>query len=112
MKKFMAVYLAPQAEVAKMMASMSEEDGKKAMEDWGKWIDAHKANIIDAGAAMGKTKKVTREGVTDVKNDITGYSIVQAESHDEAAKMFIDHPHSSMIAGATIDVMEWIDMTS
>ena len=106
----MAVYIAPQAEVAKMMASMTKEDGEKAMAAWGKWIDAHKANIVDAGAAMGKTKRVTGAGVVDAKNDITGFSIVQAESHDEAAKMFIDHPHYGFINEATIDVMEWIEM--
>lgn len=111
MKKYFALYLAPIAEVQKMMANFKPEDGEKAMAEWGKWMDAHKGAIIDAGAPMGKTKRVSPQGIIDAKNDVTGYSIVQAESHDEAAKIFQDHPHFGNLPGATIDVMEWVEMT-
>jgi hypothetical protein len=35
---------------------------------------------------------------------VTGYSIVEAESHDDAARMFADHPHLQ-IAGVYIGVL-------
>ncbi|OHB20367.1 MAG: hypothetical protein A2854_01280 [Parcubacteria group bacterium RIFCSPHIGHO2_01_FULL_56_18] len=47
MKKYFALYLAPAEETKRMMANFKPEDGIKAMEEWGKWIDAHKAAIID-----------------------------------------------------------------
>lgn len=111
MKKYFALYLAPAEETKKMMANFKPEDGEKAMKEWGIWLDAHKGAIVDAGAPMGKTKRVTPKSVEDARNDVTGYSIVQAESHDEAAKIFQDHPHYNMLPGATIDVMEWIEMS-
>ncbi len=40
----------------------------------------------------------------DARNDIMMYQIVQANSADEAAKMFVGHPHFG-IPQATIDVM-------
>ena len=36
---------------------------------------------------------------------MTGYTIVEAASHDAAARMFVGHPHLEM-PGATIEVVE------
>ena len=42
----------------------------------------------------------------DTKNEIGGYSVVQAESHDAATKVFgKDHPHLQM-PGAWIEIIE------
>ena len=55
--------------------------------------------------AGGKTKRVTSGGVSDTKNDIVLYSIIEAESHEAAAKLFEDHPHLQ-IPQSSIEVME------
>jgi hypothetical protein len=47
---------------------------------------------------------VSSSGVNDARNDIMMYQIVQANSADEAAKMFVGHPHFG-IPQATIEVM-------
>ena len=52
----------------------------------------------------GKTKRVTKDGVTDVRNEIMMYSIVEAESPEAAVEMFKDHPHFTIPEG-WIDVM-------
>jgi hypothetical protein len=44
-------------------------------------------------------------GTSDSKNDIMLYSVVQAESHEAAAKSFEGHPHLQ-IPQASIEVME------
>jgi hypothetical protein len=55
---------------------------------------------------LGKTKRVDQAGASNSKNEIGGYSIVQAESHDAAAKIFgKDHPHLHM-PGAWIEIVE------
>lgn len=110
MKKFIAIYLAPQAEMVDIMAKMTKEDGQRVMAEWGAWIDAHQSWIVEIGAPMGKTMRVSGAGVAEGKNDMTGFSIVQAESHEEAAKLFTDHPHLKISPNATVDVMVWIDM--
>ncbi len=45
------------------------------------------------GRPLGKTKRVTASGVAGVRNEVTGYTIVEAESHDAAAAMLDGHPH-------------------
>ena len=64
------------------------------------------AGIAKANAGpVGKTKQAAASGASDIKNDIGGYSIVQAESHEAAAALFADNPHLTM-PGATVEVME------
>ena len=105
MKKFLALYRMDMAEMQKMMAATSAEDRKKGMGEWQAWMKKHMASFADHGGPAGKTKRVAQSGVTDTKNDIGGYSIVQAESYEAAAALFRDSPHLSM-PGATVEVME------
>ena len=37
---------------------------------------------------------------------MTGYVIVQAESHEAAAKMFEKHPHFTIFPGEAVEIME------
>jgi len=48
---------------------------------------------------------VTSAGIGDTKNDIMLYSIVEADTHDVAAKAFANHPHLT-IPQSSIQVME------
>ena len=59
----------------------------------------------DVGAGVGKTKAVTQKGTSDTKNDIMLYSVVQADSHEAAARSFAGHPHLQ-IPQSSIEVME------
>ena len=110
MKKYFVLYMAPMAEFQKLMAASTPEQSKGGMDAWMKWSQAHKGDIVDMGAPVGKTKRVSTAGATDTKNEIGGYSIVQAESHDAATKLFtLDHPHF-WIPGAWVEVMEIMEM--
>jgi len=104
MKKFVALYLAP-VTALEQMAKSTPEQQKAGMDAWMKWAEKNKKAIAELGAPLGKTKRVTADGVSAVRNEITGYSIIQAESHESAAKLFEGHPHFH-IPGASIEVME------
>ena len=66
----------------------------------------YKTSIVEGGAPLGKTKRVDSNGASNTKNEIGGYSVVQAESHDAATKIFgKDHPHLQM-PGGWIEVVE------
>jgi hypothetical protein len=83
---------------------------KKGMDAWMKWIKANKTSIVEGGAPLGKTKRVDSNGASNTKNEIGGYSVVQAESHDAATKIFgKDHPHLQM-PGAWIEIIEIMPM--
>ena len=106
MKKFVVLYMASRADFEKMMANSSPEQQKKGMDAWMKWMDANKSSIVDGGAPLGKTKRVDSSGASNTKNEIGGYSIVQAESPDAATKLFgKDHPHLQM-PGTWIEIIE------
>jgi hypothetical protein len=104
MAKFMAFYMAPLAAIDQMM-KMPPEAMKESMAAWNTWFDAHKKDVAEMGAPLGKTKTVSGQSVADSRNEMTGYTIVEADSHDAAARMFVGHPHLEM-NGATIDVVE------
>src|SRR6516164_10982558 len=88
MKKFMVLYMASGADFEKMMKNSTPEQQKKGMDAWMKWMNANKTSIVDGGAPLGKTKRVDSNGSSNTKNEIGGYSVVQAESHDAATKIF------------------------
>ena len=73
---------------------------------WGAWVDKHKEAIASGGAPLGKTKRVTAGGVADVRNAMAAHTLVRADSHEAAAKLFADHPHFAMFPGEAIEVME------
>jgi hypothetical protein len=42
--------------------------------------------------------------------NLAGYTIVQAESHEAAAKMFLEHPHVTIFPGDAVELMECLPM--
>ena len=108
-KKFLALYLAPASVIAEW--SKTDPSTKKAAEekmrnDWNNWMSAHSKMIADTKATAGRPSASPTQGVTDTKNDIMLYSVVEAETHDAAVKaLFANHPHLQ-IPQSSIEVME------
>ena len=44
--------------------------------------------------------------MSDTKNNMSGYVVVRAESHDAAARMFENHPHFAIFPGDSVEIME------
>jgi hypothetical protein len=111
MKNYLAIFLgdASSPNMKKWMA-MDEATRKQAeatgIKAWGDWMKAHQANIVATGGPLGKTKRTSAQGVADTKNNMSGYVVVSAESHDAAAKMFEKHPHFSIFPGEAVECME------
>lgn len=108
MKKFLILYCAT-PEMLKQWSAMSEEEGKKGMEEWTQWQEAHKDALVDPGMPVGKNTRLSMEGSEEVSNAVCGYSVLQAESKEDAAKILADNPHTKQ-AGAYLEVMELIVM--
>ncbi|MEZ0208905.1 MAG: hypothetical protein ACAH17_01865 [Candidatus Paceibacterota bacterium] len=107
MQKFLILFLTPVSVLENWMNTPEEE--RKAVEEkmkqeWDAWITNNKSSIVDMPAGAGKTKLINTTGITDTKNDVMMYAVVQANSHEEAAKMFEGHPHLG-IPEASIEVM-------
>ena len=73
MQKFLVTYLAPASVIEEW--KKTDPDKKKAAEEkmqgeWRKWMSDHSKVFVDMGAGVGKTKRVTAQGISDTKNDI------------------------------------------
>jgi hypothetical protein len=111
MKKFLAIYIgSASAPKGSEWKSLNEEKRKKleasGIKAWGEWMMANQGAIVDQGGPLGKTKRTAAQGVSDTKNNMTGYVVVHAESHEAAARMFENHPHFTIFPGDSVEVME------
>ena len=87
-------------------AGMTPETMRAGMEAWHAWMQKHAASVVEMGGPLGRTKKISKAGIVDIRNEVGGYTIVSADSHEAAAKMFEDHPHFAIFPGERVEVME------
>jgi hypothetical protein len=78
---------------------------REGMAAWKAWAEQHHAAIISMGGPLGKTKKVTLRGIDDISNDMRAFTVVRADSHEAAAKLFDKHPHFSIFPGDSVEIM-------
>ena len=104
MKKFLVLYRASQDDFAQMMKATPEQQ-KAGMDAWNAWGKRAAASIVDMGAPLGKSLRVTKKGAEPVFTDLGGYSILQAESKEALAQTLKEHPHFMMSDGF-IDIVE------
>ena len=83
-----------------------KEREKEGMNAWKSWAAKNEKSIIEGGSPLGKTKLTNRKGLSDTKNSVTAWTLVQAESHEAAAKLFLNHPHFTIFPGDSIEIME------
>ena len=78
---------------------------KEGMAAWKAWVEKHHAAIVSMGGPLGKTKKVTQAGIDDKSNELGAFTVVRADSHEAAAKLFDRHPHFSIFPGDSVEIM-------
>lgn len=100
MARFMAIYTGQPGS-----AMPDEKTVAAGMAAWQAWMQEHADQIVDSGGPLGKTKRVTKAGVADSRNNIAAYVVVDAETHEAAAAMFENHPHFAIFPGDGVDIM-------
>jgi hypothetical protein len=108
MKKFLVLYKAPISSFEQMMKATPEQQ-KAGMDAWMAWSKTAAKTIVDMGAPLGKSMRVTKTGGSPVTNDLGGYSILQAESKEALAEGLKGHPHFMMPEGF-IEIVEIMPM--
>lgn len=111
MKKFLAIYTGSEESMKKngwYALTDQERQARQAagMEAWRKWGAAHHQQILDFGGPLGKTLRTGPDGISPTKNTSAGYVIVEAESHEAAARLFENHPHFAIFPGDSVEIME------
>lgn len=108
MTKFLVLYNSP-VPAAEMMANATPEEAKAGMDAWMAWAQRNGDSLVDFGLPLGSSMHVETGSASPGSIQATGFSVVQAESLDSAAKMLEDHPHLQT-QGGTIDVLECLPM--
>jgi hypothetical protein len=103
-KKFLVLYKAPIEQMQRQMQATPEQQ-QAGMDLWMQWSKKAASSIVDMGAPLGKSMRVTPKGGSPVVNDLGGYSILQAESKEALAKSLEGHPHFNMSEGF-IEIVE------
>ena len=87
----------------------SKEEGKEHMDKWRAWMGGIMDSVENPGVPMFKGKVVKKDSVSDSTSAdrITGYTVVNANSIDEAVDLVEGCPH---LDHGHIEVYEAMDM--
>lgn len=111
MPRFLAIYTMPPENLARFRAMpKAEQDAVDAagLPQWTEWEARNAAALVDRGGMVGKTLRVTAEGIAPVRNNFCGYVIVEAPTIEAAARLFENHPHFSIFPGDAVDIMPFV----
>jgi hypothetical protein len=76
-----------------------EKPTPEIMSAWGKWFEVTKPHMVDMGG-FGLGRELSRSGTKELPmgpDSITGFTIVNAESLDDAEKLAQGNPYISSI---------------
>jgi hypothetical protein len=89
----------------------TKEEQDKIMAAWGRWFGELGDALVDGGNPLGVPKSVTNGGVSDsAKNPASGFSMVNAKDHAEAAEMAKGCPVLTDNNEAVVEVYEAFPM--
>lgn len=93
------------------MSSMTQEEQMEGMKPWFAWKEKLGDQLIEFGAPLFGGTRVLPDGATAPSTkEVSGYSIVSADSVEAALELMRDHPHYGYGAGCEIEVHEAADM--
>jgi hypothetical protein len=115
MKNYLAMYIGTTeafetSEWSKLSDAQRREREAEGIKAWMQWGEKHASSIVEQGAPLGKTKRTSAQGISDIKNAMTGYVVVRADSHEAAAKLFERHPHFTIFPGESVEIMECLPL--
>lgn len=106
MKKFIVTYKAP-INAEWKTAESSPEEMEKGMKAWMDWAQKCGNKLLDFGTPLGNSLTLKAGGSSKSSDSrIIGYSILQADSMEEARDLLKDHPHLDWNAACEIELHE------
>ena len=115
MKRFLAVFTGSPAAMSRWESLSESERNERqttGLAAWHRWVDDNKSSIVEMGGPLGRTKLISVAGISDIRNSMTGFTIVEAPTQDAAAKLFLSHPHFTLFPGEGVEVMEVLPVPS
>ncbi len=106
MTKFMVLYRSA-VSARDQMASATPEQAQAGMDAWMAWASKAGDAVADLGAPLAEAAHVGPGAAGGDSAQITGFSVLQAESADAVANILDGHAHLHMPL-ASIDVLEFM----
>jgi hypothetical protein len=108
---YLAVFLGSKTSAGRLAWNALPEGDRRGKERegfaaWKAWMEKHQAVLALTGGPLGKTKRVSQRGIQDTANEMGAFVVVHAASHEEAAKLFENHPHFAVFPGDAVEVMQ------
>ena len=60
---------------------------------------------LSAGRAIEENQENQPKWIDDVGNNMNAFTVVRADSHEAAARLFDRHPHFSIFPGDSVEIM-------
>ena len=94
MPKFIVLYRSP-FPAADMLKSVTPEQMQEGMKLWQTWVEKCGESLVEMGSPMGQGVSVGRSGnsPTTDRGGVNGYSIIHADTLDDALTLLEGHPH-------------------
>jgi hypothetical protein len=106
MKKYLVVYHAP-ASAMPQRGEVDPKEAQKGLDQWMSWAARCGDKLVDMGLPLVNGQKLRPGGKADASsNEVTGFSILQAEDMTEAKSLLVDHPHLHWHPDVKIEVHE------
>ena len=109
MKRYLAVFTGSPAAMASwdtLTEAERQQRQAKGVAAWKKWASENAGSIVEMGGPLSRTKLVSKGGISDIRNNLAAFTVVQADTQDAAARLFVDHPHFTIFPGEGVEVME------
>ena len=103
MSRFIILYRAPMT-AREQMSKATPDDGKA----WMDWFGEQGAAVVDFGGMLDIGTRVSVTGSSQGDPNVTGFSIIEAESMVAAIALVQSHPHLRWAEGCEIEVREYL----
>lgn len=110
MKKFLVTYHAP-ASATEQMKNATPAQIMAATQPWMDWKAANEANIVSFGSRLFPGEERSSDSDwTSSASEVTGFSILQANSLEEIKEKLANHPQLAWDATCRISINEFQPM--
>ena len=115
MKKFLAIFTcAENSKNHQAWKQLDQQSRDTRLQEGSlaksKWTEKYKNRIVFEGSSLGnKTKLIDTQGVQDIPSRIGAFIMIQAATHEDAAAIFLEHPHFAIFPGDGVEVLECTD---
>jgi len=81
------------------------------MKPWMAWAEKCGSKLVDVGTPLVGGQSLKPDGSSEPSSrEVTGYSVLEADSMDEAKSLLEGHPHLAWTGGCDIEVHESVPL--